>query len=368
MGLQQIERLQVRGFKTFADAAVDLKACNVLIGGNGAGKSSLLSLLRMLRALARGELQVYVGKAGGANDVLHRSVPPTSALDLELDLITVTGKSRYRLRAERTEDDALLVRSEQVERWEFDGRPRGGEASGRPLRESRLVGAARGTGEQQLLGGLRVYHFAETATAAPASHECDLDDNRELREDGGNLAAFLYALEQQQPIAYRRIVTTTRQVLAGFGDFVLHPSTLNPGRIRLRWRLHGEPGDFGAHQLSDGTLRMILLTALLHQPPAMLPPVIAIDEPELGLHPAALSLAAALVRVAGHHCQVIIATQSAALLDHFTAEDTVVVRRPELSRGSTLERLSPAALADWLAEYSLGELWEKNVLGGGAFG
>jgi len=211
-----------------------------------------------------------------------------------------------------------------------------------------------------------VFHFAETAVAAPAAHECEFSDNHELREDGGNLAAYLFYLLNYQHTAYRRIVGTIRQALSGFGDFVLQPSAQNPPRIRLRWRMKGMEGDYGAHLLSDGTLRFILLTTLLSQPPDRLPKIIAIDEPELGLHPAALNLVVSLIRVASHHCQVIVATQSAAVVDHFEPEEVIVVHRQ--NGASMLERLSSEALADWLAEYSLGELWEKNVFGGGPFG
>lgn len=366
MSIERIENLHVRGFKTFADAETELQPCNILIGGNGAGKSGFLSLLKMLRSLGRGELQLYVGKTGGARDLLHRMVPPIHALHVNLDLLTTTGKSFYRLHAERTDDDSLLIRSEEIERFNDDGQPRGGDVLVRPVRESQFAEPGRRCGEHTLFTGLRVFHFAETALTAPATFECDLSDNRELREDGGNLAAYLFYLLNDQPIAYRRIVATIRQALSGFGDFVLQPSSQNPPRIRLRWRMTGMDGDFGAHQLSDGTLRFILLTTLLNQPPDHLPKVIAIDEPELGLHPAALNLVAGLLRATSHHCQVIAATQSAALVDHFEPEEVVVVHCR--NGASTLERLSSPKLQEWLADYSLGELWEKNVFGGGPFG
>jgi predicted ATPase len=372
MGPQGLEKLHVRGFKTFADTVVDLESCNVLIGGNGAGKSNLLSLFKMLRALARGELQLFVENAGRANDVLHRAIPPTRALEVGLVLRTVTGKSRYHLLAERTEDDRLLIRREEIEPFDENEQPLGPEGHNDRVRESVLSEAAHLPGERrlfppmQLLTGVRVFHFAETAIAAPASFECDFGDNRELREDGGNLAAYLFHLQNYQPTAYRVIVATIRQALAGFGEFVLQPSVQKPPRIRLRWRMKGMEGDFGAHLLSDGTLRFILLTTLLSQPPDLLPKIIAIDEPELGLHPAALNLVVSLLRVASHHCQVVVATQSAALVDCFEPEEVIVVHRQQ--GASTLERLSSEPLREWLAEYSLGELWEKNVIGGGPFG
>src|SRR5262249_57393525 len=133
---QGIQKVQVRGFKNFADAAVDLKSCNVLIGGNGAGKSNLFALLKMLRALANGELQVFVEKAGRANDVFRRAIPPTMALEVVLELLTVTGKANYRLLAERTEDDRLLIRSEQIEHFELNGQPRATELYNQPPRQS----------------------------------------------------------------------------------------------------------------------------------------------------------------------------------------------------------------------------------------
>ena len=311
-------------------------------------------------------MQVYVGKAGGANDALRRAVPPTKALEVGLNLLTITGKSRYQLLAERTEDDRLLIRSEHIERFEFTGQPRGAELHNQPVRESTLSEPGRRAGEHKLLTGLRVFHFAETAVAAPAAYECDFSDNGELHEDGSNLAAYLFYLQNYQAKRYGLIVATIRQALAGFGEFVLQPSAQNPPRIRLRWRMKGMAGDFGAHQLSDGTLRFILLTTLLSQPPNQppdhLPKIIAIDEPELGLHPAVLNLVASLIRVAAHHCQIIIATQSAALVDYFDPEDVIVVHRQNDT--STFERLSSVALQEWLTEYSLGELWEKNVVGG----
>ena len=367
-----IEKLEVNGFKNFANAAVELKSCNLLIGGNGAGKSNLLSLLKMFRALARGELQLFVEKAGRANDVLHRTLPPTKFLEVNLVLRTTTSKDRYTVRAERTQDDRLIIRREEIEKFDSAGQSRGTQGHDNPERESWLSDAALLPGEPRLfppmliLTGLRVFHFAESAFAAPAAFDCDFGDNHELREDGGNLAAYLFFLQNYHTSIYQRIIHTIQQALSGFGGFVLQPPTQNPPRIRLRWRMKGTEGDYGAHLLSDGTLRFILLTTLLSQPTDRLPNIIAIDEPELGLHPAALNLVASMIRVASHHSQVIVSTQSAALVDYFEPDEVIVVHRQQAA--STLERLSEDRLSDWLREYTLGQLWEKNVIGGGPFG
>lgn len=131
----------------------------------------------------------------------------------------------------------------------------------------------------------------------------------------------------------------------------------------LNWREKGRDYLFGPHQISDGTLRVIALATLLLQPEDMLPDVIVIDEPELGLHPYAIGVLAALFRKASHHCQLIISTQSAELLDYFDADEVIVVNRK--GESSEYRRLTTAELDTWLEDYSLSELWEKNVLGGG---
>ena len=360
MWRQGIEKLRVQGFKAFSDACVELRPLNLLIGPNGAGKSALLSLLRMLRSLSDGELQLFVGKAGGADDILRRASPPSESLQVTCQLLTLTGRSRYRLTAERTQANALLIALEAIERFELDGTSRGGDLHAQPKLESALGDPTRWGGEHKLFAQFRKFHFAHTVSTLASLQECDLDDNLELREDASNLGAFLYLIKQRYAIAYRRIVGSVRQVFPEFAGFSLQRSPLNTSRLRVRWRRRGLDGDLGLHQLSDGTLRFLLLATLLHQPRELLPPILAIDEPELGLHPSALHSLAGLLRAASQHAQVVVATQSAALVDAFAPDDVVVINRRD--GVSTLERLDAAALKEWLDEYSLGELWEKNVI------
>ena len=141
------------------------------------------------------------------------------------------------------------------------------------------------------------------------------------------------------------------------------PRALDPTRILLNWRQKNSEYEFGPHQLSDGTLRAIALTALLLQPEAELPKLIVVDEPEIGLHPYALSVIASLFKKASHHVQIIVATQSPQMLDDFGPEDIVCVERK--GQESVFFRPDRAKLEEWLAEYSLGEIWQKNVIGGG---
>ena len=147
-----------------------------------------------------------------------------------------------------------------------------------------------------------------------------------------------------------------------FVDFQLEPLRLNKDKIRLEWQHMGSDSYFDSSSFSDGTLRFIALVTLLLQPSSFRPSVIVMDEPELGLHPSAVTLLASLVKQASTSTQIILATQSSRLLDHFEPEDVLVADRVQ---GATeFTRLAKEELANWLNDYSLGELWEKNEIGG----
>ena len=189
-----------------------------------------------------------------------------------------------------------------------------------------------------------------------------VDDNRFLRTDGSNIAAFLYYLREKHEASYRLIVRAIQLVAPFFGEFLLEPRGLDSTYIRLEWRHKQSDQYFDASSLSDGTLRFIALATLFLQPEMHRPSVILVDEPELGLHPYALEMLAALVRQASVPSQVILSTQSSRLLDHFEPDDVLVASR--VNGGTVLERQDPERLAKWLEDYSLGQLWEKNEIGG----
>jgi len=189
-----------------------------------------------------------------------------------------------------------------------------------------------------------------------------VDDNEFLRADGSNLAAFLYYLRAKHDDSYSLIQRTVQRVAPFFDDFRLKPLNLKPDDIKLEWRHKRSDQYFDASSLSDGTLRFIVLATLFLQPKEYRPSVILVDEPELGLHPYAIEMLASLIRQASLDTQVIVSTQSSLLLDHFGPEDVLVANR--VDGGTQITRLDPAHLAVWLADYSLGQLWEKNELGG----
>jgi predicted ATPase len=204
-----------------------------------------------------------------------------------------------------------------------------------------------------------VFHFHDTSRDAPVKQQGYVADNRSLQADAGNLAAIMLRLRNADRGRYQRIVRTIKQVAPFFRDFVLEPE-LAPDRIRLRWLQEGSDTVLPADALSDGTLRFICLTALLGQ--VQLPGLVILDEPELGLHPFAIVQLAEMLRTASQQSQILLTTQSVTLMNQFELDDLIVVERQDGL--SVFARPDPLRLGEWLTEYALGELWEKNMLGG----
>ena len=341
----EITSISIAGFKSIERIGhLPLRPINVLIGANGSGKSNFIDAFSLLQAVRENTLDAYVERSGGADRILHFGSKITKKL-----MVTVAfhGGGSFELTLEVAEDDRLMVTT---------GGALGSIVIGRPGHTG-LLDFSRDQLER-----FRVYHFHDTSATAPIKRTADLHDNRHLREDGSNLAAFLYRLRRKEEESYRMIVRTVRLVAPFFEDFVLEPQALNEDKIRLEWRHRGSDAYFDASSLSDGSLRFIALATLLLQPTELKPHVILLDEPELGLHPYAITLFGSLVRQCSLKRQVVIATQSPTLLDHFEPEDVLVADRVD---GRTeLKRLDRDRLITWLEDYSLGQLWEKNEIGG----
>ena len=370
--MSKIRRISLRGFKSIKSMELELDSMNVLIGVNGAGKSNLVSFFKMLNEMMGERLQQYIATSGRAQSILHFGPKTTPQMEAELEFDADNGTDTYRMRLFHAAGDMLVFAEEQLQflgtNWQ--GPPKTLDL-GSGHQETKIKKEAEKddlTAKviRHLLNNCRVFHFHDTSQTTRARQYCYIGDNRWLMPDAGNLAAILFELKgDARSAAYRRIVTTIRRIAPFFDDFDLEPSRANGKEIILNWKQTDSAQVFGPHQLSDGTLRAISLVTLLLQPTENLPNVIIVDEPELGLHPAAKTTIAGLFKKASHHCQVIVATQSSALLDAFSPEDIVVVDRD--ARESKFTRLATPTLADWLDEYSVGQLWEKNVLGGGPF-
>lgn len=367
--MARLRRITLNGFKSIEAMDLELHPLNVLIGANGAGKSNLVSFFKMLNEMMAGRLQQYIGGAGRAQSLLHFGPKVTPQLEATLEFEANTGASTYGARLFHAAGDTLIFAEESLS-FHAAGFSKPKVVSlGSGHAETR-IGQKADEGDKtakvfrQLLNGCRVYHFHDTSSTARVRQYCYIGDTRWLMPDAGNLAAFLRRLRDEgDGSIYKRIVTTIRLIAPFFDDFDLEPASSNPNEVILNWREKGSDQLFGPHQLSDGTLRAMCLVTLLLQPEKDLPQLVVVDEPELGLHPYALNVIASLFKKASHHTQVLVSTQSSTFLDNFDPDDVVVVNRE--GKESQFRRPDEARLNAWLEEYSLGEVWEKNVIGGG---
>lgn len=361
----KLDHITIKGFKSIREVEkLELRDINVVIGPNGAGKSNFIGVFSFLHAIREGRLQEYVIKAGGAENVLHFGSRETPTLSLVLAFNKQVD--HYQIDFISAGADGLRPSSERAGYWPdrqhsqpyWQSLSSAGQEAG--ISSSSLGKVAEYVRVE--LDRWRLYHFHDTSAASPMKKTADVNDNRFLRPDGSNLCSFLHLLKVKHPENYQLIRKSVQRVAPFFDDFHLEPLQLNEKSIQLEWKHKRSDRFFDATALSDGTLRFIGLATLFLQPKQLCPSVILVDEPELGLHPFAITLLASLIKQAAVETQVIVATQSPLLLDHFQPEDVLVVNQVEGS--SEFERLNSEELETWLEDYSLGQLWEKNEFGG----
>jgi len=361
-----LDSITVRGFKSIQNLeGFKLNGLNVLVGANGAGKSNFVDFFRMLRHMADRDLQGFVGRRGSPDSFFFGGPKLTPEISAHLAF----GQNEYRFTLNPTAGPGVLV-AEEAYKW-VDG---GGWKWSRNTFESSLrdwdkyPGAVGkyGPGHYvfQSVSSWTVYHFHDTSDTAPARRPQGARDFRELHPQAGNIASFLLRLRDTNPDSYARILYTIQFVAPFLDDFILEPDgPEGQEQVRLEWKQKGVLSPMQPHQLSDGTLRFICLATALIQPSP--PATILIDEPELGLHPAALETLAALMGETSKRTQIIISTQSATLLDLFEPADVVVVDRAD--GASTFARLDESKLREWIRDYTLGDAWRKNLFSGGPF-
>lgn len=356
-----LSRIEVEGFKSIRELKLDLRPLNILIGSNGSGKSNFISLFKLLNQAVEQQFQLSVRQGGGANALLHYGRRKTS----QIRVLLMFEQNGYECVWVPTNDDALIFKEERGYFHDFRYPRPYSEGYTVTLQESVLPTVAKERGRipgyvLERLKSWKVYHFHDTSDSAPVKATGDINDNFYFRSDAANLAPFLFNLQKIHPKSFDSIRDTVRMVVPFFDDFILRPVPENQTKIRLEWKERESDYPFLAHHLSDGTLRFICLATLLLQP--HLPSTILIDEPELGLHPYAITVLASLMQSAATRTQVIATTQSISLLNEFSPEDLIVVNRRDGQ--STFEHPNQDYLVEWLKAYSLGDLWEKNVLGG----
>ncbi len=352
-----MDSIRIFGYKSFKKLSVQLHPINLLIGANGAGKSNFLSLFEMLGNIYEKRLGAYVAQVGGVDKFLYQGRKVTDRIAVNL----LIAKSEYDLVL--LESDGKLIVEREVVRCYDDVCPLDLVRKS-VITEFQSESSLKDHKEEDLsnyISQIRKFHFHDTGRRSPFTSDSHIvNDAYRMYEHGENLAAILYRIQREKPMAYRRIIRVIQSVAPYFSDFYFQPTEAD--MVRLQWQDKYSPMIYGPTDLSDGTIRFIALTVLFMQP--WLPRVIIIDEPELGLHPVAIEKLSGLIKMAAQKgTQVIVATQSAELISNFEPEDVLTVNQNE--DGTTINRLNSEELAHWLEDYTLGDLWKQNIMKGG---
>ena len=360
----KLTQIAISGFKSFGSDELslnlDLKDVNIIIGTNGAGKSSFISFFEMLNHMSTEALQLYIGKNGGADNILHFGSKKTPIIQSSLTFENPNFKDVYQFKLAKSVKDALIFLEEKIKvndkEFELDG---GQKESLLYADDQKYAGA---NALKAILSQCRTYQFHDTSDQSHIRNSASIANNRYLFADGGNLPAFLYRLQQKYPKYFERITSRIRYAVPQFGKFDLFPDPLNMSSIQLNWKSEIDNDYlFGPDHLSDGSIRFIALATLFLQPPELLPNIILIDEPELGLHPQVIDLLASMIKECSQYAQIVVATQSPRLLDSFTPDQVIVAETNSASGSSIFKRLNEQDLDEWLENYSLSEIWEKNI-------
>ncbi len=350
--ISMLNKVIIDGYKSIRHIDLELKPINILIGSNGVGKTNFISFFKLINIIYEQRLYNYTMQ-NNVERLFHYGLKQTKELKGYLEF----SDNAYEVILQPRYNGSLFIAEEssyyRTNRYYISN-----------LDESQIKDSTtfRDKWLREYLQSYKIYHFHDTSKSAPLRGYANINDNRLLRTDGSNLPSFLYMLQQKYPKTLKRIELIIRSVMPYFGNFTLAPSVLDKSQINLQWNDMESNGKyFDANDLSDGSIRFIALATLLLQP--VLPKVIIVDEPELGLHPAAIVKLAGMIKsVAARGCQVIISTQSVNLINNFEADNIITVDRKD--KQSSFNRLDSEKLKSWLNDYSLGDLWAKSVING----
>jgi predicted ATPase len=350
-----MDYIEIAGYKSIKDIHLELKPINILIGANGSGKSNFISFFEFLNWLQDKRLKEYVALRGGMDKLLHKGSDETKVIEFNTSF--GNGINGYKASL-KVGDESFVFLGEHLV---FKGN------AGRDISNFGTEARVKSTDNYRAkyvlnhLNSYRKYHFHDTSKNSPFTKPSNVVNGQYyLYEEGSNLAAFLYNIHENHKVVYNRIVQTIQSIAPYFSDFFFQPN--EEGFLRLQWKDKYSSTIYGPSDLSDGTIRFIALTTLFMQP--KLPSSIIIDEPELGLHPFAISKLAGMIKsAAARDVQVIVATQSADLVNHFEPEDIVTV--DQMNGESQFNRLEESELREWLDTYSVGDLWQRNIITGG---
>ena len=343
-----LDRIIIDGYKSIKHIDLSLRPINIFIGSNGVGKTNFISFFRLVNNIYEQRLQNYTMQ-NRAESLLHYGLKHTKKIEGFLQF----ADNDYSFTLQPRDNGSMFLAQEKSNYHSgvflIENEPES------HIKDAMIINYAIH------LGQFAIYHFHDTSIGSPLRSDADVNDNRILKADGGNLPAFLYLMQQKCPKTLKRIEMTIRSVMPYFERFDLQPLPFGD-KINLVWNDVNAPDKyFSANDLSDGSIRFIALTTLLMQP--VLPKVIIIDEPELGLHPVAIIKLSGLIKsAAARGCQIIISTQSVNLISNFEAEDIITVDRK--NGQSVFNRLDSKELEKWLNDYSLGDLWTKSIING----
>ena len=361
-----IEQVIIKNYKSIRDLTLPLNKLNVLIGSNGAGKSNFISFFELTKAIYEQRLGSYTLAKGGIDNLLYRGRKISPSMQGLLDFEN-TNAFFYEIKPaqsnkgyiEKTGDyfNTNHYSEKKYVKWNLRLWDNAVEESSLIQKPQWRAGYLR-----KYLSSFTIYHFHDTSASSPMRGDCNINDNAYLRDNGSNLAAYLYSLMQNDEKTFRLIEGVIRSIAPYFKGFKLRPDANNKESIRLEWEEKGTDMYLNGYSFSDGTLRFIALATLLLQ--SNPPEIIIIDEPELGLHPAAINKLAELTKRASLKSQIILSTQSTNLLNCFDVEDIIVVDRAD--NQSVFRHLSGEELEKWMDDYnmSISDLWEKNMIGG----
>lgn len=364
---KKLSKVTIRGYKSIAfDNPVTLKLgdVSILLGANGAGKSNIISFFRMLGYMMSKSFGIYVEKSGTANSLLHYGSKITPVMSGTLEFTDDKSVDSYHFSLSNAAPDRLIITEESI-KWHRKTENKPYEVLLEPnFKESALADSKDYVAKSiyWMLAYCKVYQFHDSSNEGPLRQACPVDTANYLQSHGNNLPSFLLYLRDNFADSYKRIADYVRDVVPQFQDFYLEP---NNKTISLRW-IDNSATDyrFNAYQFSDGSIRFIALATLLLQPAKTMPDVIILDEPELGLHPYAITQLAEMIKDASIHAQVIIATQSKDLVDHFDVDNISVVEMDKNTQSTSVIHLKENDYKLWLEQYTVSELWDKNIIGG----
>ena len=364
----RIQSVTIEGFRCLRSIQnLQLPQLTVLIGANGAGKSTLIRFFEMISWMLKAQnLQEFVLRHGGGDDQFFMGARNTPRIHAEIQLETRVGLNEYRFDLSHlSAGDTVMVLNEA---YRYSDRHKQSEANWTDLsevsREAKLPERADKTAKTicSMLRNCATYQFHDTSINSPIRLRWDSSDFSRLRSDGGNLAAVLLDLQTNDLQRYKLILKQIQRVLPTFQHFVLEPLA---GKVELRWQGLHSSKIFGAHLTSDGSLRLFCLLTLLNLPPERLPDVMLFDEPELGLHPHAITLVAEMLKRVSQTRQIFVATQSPYMVDCFDLENIIVAASKDGE--TTLRNLPHDQYQEWLDDdYLLSDIWLKTPTGGEA--